>query len=349
MKNDVLFAGSFTIFLSIWAYFIFILYPTASRTDFSKRILTQKNEISEETSLIQRKPVTTPHFSLPPKLKIPSFEIKKQLCIIQADTRISPSKLPLALRVNQHYCETTKLCRYLFTESKRNIPAIWIKSHVVYDLMMENSTCTSFAYLDSDAVIIDLVPILEAWEEEKTFLTCCPGGVNSGVWFVRHNNIGKEILSQWCGKLDLSVFTYIEGSNKWVTDHNWGDGAASNQANLEALFKENEWLAEHVQYVGDDMLIGQKNKEDCNWGNIRHFKSGPNKKRQDKQARNMDKFLNSCFGDLRNGEGNDFLWHRDYEARGERRRRKKKHSKMKRLEQKYIPKKSLFKKGGKWG
>ena len=56
--------------------------------------------------------------------------------------------------------------------------------------MMENSTCTSFAYLDSDAVIIDLVPILEAWEEEKTFLTCCPGGINSGVWFVRHNNIG---------------------------------------------------------------------------------------------------------------------------------------------------------------
>jgi len=132
------------------------------------------------------------------------------------------------VKINESFCKENKL-DYLFSSDEYDIPPFWIKVKIIHDLMNKPDTkYKGFIWLDTDAVIVNKnksYNIISITNMKKSFFISHDhprfgkGMLNCGVFIVKNDDIGKEIMNKWMAGYDSSTWNKI--GNKWITTGPW--------------------------------------------------------------------------------------------------------------------------------
>jgi hypothetical protein len=132
------------------------------------------------------------------------------------------------VKINELYCKQNNL-DYLFSSDQYNISPYWVKVKIIHDLMNNSDIkYKGFIWLDTDAVIINnnkLYNINTITNMDKSFFISHDnpkygkGMLNCGIFIIKNNNIGKEIMNKWISGYDSSTWKLV--NNRWSTTGPW--------------------------------------------------------------------------------------------------------------------------------
>jgi len=192
------------------------------------------------------------------------------------------------LRHNRELCEKSAgRCQYLFVHDGLDMPPFWAKVQVMINTMSQHPECTFLYWLDSDAVIRrpDWSEFVDVFTSESSCGQVCNGGnktgpeqptytqghtmksmvvsgeesnegwgdaFNAGVWGVRNDATGRQILVDWMALYPPDVwYQDADGSwhchiqeNGWFTSDDqvcgWG-GLQYEQATFKEKIQQQYW------------------------------------------------------------------------------------------------------------
>ena len=109
------------------------------------------------------------------------------------------------MEMNRIKCEDSAHCAYFHLSHPNTRPVYWENVFAVDDVMKSHPRCDVVAFIDSDAVLTrDDANVFVARMGDKDFLgSNDPAGLldrkpfNAGVWAVRNNESGRQIMHEW--------------------------------------------------------------------------------------------------------------------------------------------------------
>jgi hypothetical protein len=129
------------------------------------------------------------------------------------------------IKINENYCKKHKL-DYMFISSYDNsIPIYWMKVKIIRDILNNGSSYKGIIWLDTDAVFTNMnKSILDIFDNNSFYISKDPPDYNEkslcvGVWIVKNNNIGKQIMNDWMNTYDSTLWKKI--NDKWTTTSDW--------------------------------------------------------------------------------------------------------------------------------
>jgi len=163
---------------------------------------------------------------------IDGFEATSQRwAVLQYDNRLLDNNFDELVRRNRAYAKRHGY-EYIYKKTGYDyITPYWAKVKITNELMREQIPGTNtkrykgVMWLDTDAVIIDHKKTLdEFFKEGKSFVTCPDppwfnSPFNAGIWIVKNDKVGREIISEWMGKYDSTKWFLENG--KWKTHGIW--------------------------------------------------------------------------------------------------------------------------------
>jgi hypothetical protein len=128
--------------------------------------------------------------------------------------------------INETYCKVNNF-DYLFSSEIYDISPYWIKVKIIQDLINDpNSKYKGFIWIDTDAVIIN--KNIKSVINDKSFYIAPDHNrfnsndmLNCGVFFVKNDSIGREIMNKWMEGYDPTKWHKI--GNSWKSDGTWVD------------------------------------------------------------------------------------------------------------------------------
>jgi len=155
----------------------------------------------------------------------------KRVCVVQFDTRMGTvENLDHLMFLNMRRCAKDTSCHYYFSSDNLGISPFWSKvKHVQNQL---NNNYDYVMWMDTDAVIdlpddLKLVDFIEHYIGDKDMLISndmhpWDGSFNAGVWIVRNNEKGKEIIREWLNLYDHNLWK--QENNKWTCpEQEWAE------------------------------------------------------------------------------------------------------------------------------
>lgn len=161
------------------------------------------------------------------------FENNSQkVCIVQFDTRAGKSKdIDDLCSLNNNICSKDVSCQYYFSNDTLGISPYWAKvKHVQH--VLNNSNYEYVIWLDTDAIInlpknLKLIDFIKNYIDNKDMMVSGdmppwePGPFNAGVWVVKNNEKGKEIIKEWLDLYDHSLWKQDENGNWSCPNQTW--------------------------------------------------------------------------------------------------------------------------------
>ena len=153
---------------------------------------------------------------------------KKRIALICYDNRQSDPKVLAFKDINEQYCQKqgyTFLFYNSYSPDDQQYPPYWLKVKILYDLIMTDQY-DYLMWIDSDACIHNpeiKIENLFNFDPEAVFVAS-PDPLtifNAGVWVVKNNTLGRELMSDWIKMYDPSKWTKT-ASGKWSCQGMWG-------------------------------------------------------------------------------------------------------------------------------
>ena len=122
--------------------------------------------------------------------------------VVQYESRNNKDLRKLMNR-NKQICDTTDKLLYYKGTTDTSLPAYWVKVKLIRNLLLSSDYVhmQGFLWLDSDAVIHDVDGLVNEMNNTETFMMSGDLPIFSqfcaGVWFVRNNSEGCEIMKKW--------------------------------------------------------------------------------------------------------------------------------------------------------
>jgi len=155
--------------------------------------------------------------------------------VLQYDNRILDNNFEELVKRNRAYAKKHDY-EYVYKKTGYDyITPYWTKVKIVKELMRETIPGTKthrykgILWLDTDAVIIDQKKSLDdfftggnsfiACPDPPSFLQYFTGPFNAGVWAVKNDKNGREIVNEWMEKYDSKKWFLEKG--KWKTRGTW--------------------------------------------------------------------------------------------------------------------------------
>jgi hypothetical protein len=168
--------------------------------------------------------------------------MEKPWIIVQYDNRIIKDEYKSLISQNKAYCKKYGYDHILETKPY-DLPPYWIKVRLVKDLLATNKYKGAL-WLDTDAVIHDhTLSIDELLIEGKSMYYCpdCPRWdqkFNAGVWIIKHDRHGQEILDKWMNSYNPTDWT--KNGTKWTTSGTWAGSTYEQGAFTHYIYPQVE-------------------------------------------------------------------------------------------------------------
>jgi hypothetical protein len=154
------------------------------------------------------------------------MKMKMKILVLQIEDR-NDNFLNKLMKSNRIICNNNDIEYVFLKKSNQLVPPYWAKIYEIKRLLYEHSDVDYIIWIDSDAFFINftkdrLINFLNKyntysfigtnnmppWQDEK---------FNAGVFIVKNNNIGKNIINKWITYYHKDVWTYDEETKKWDT------------------------------------------------------------------------------------------------------------------------------------
>ncbi|CAF0952179.1 unnamed protein product [Didymodactylos carnosus] len=170
--------------------------------------------------LVDEEPVSPPRPS-------PS---SNKVSIITYENRHTLWYLDRFKEINQRYCDYHGY-KYIFYDSysgENDMPPYWIKVKILYDLIVSNNGYDYLMWIDSDAVInyenMKMITIESYFANTDYTFIGAPDQAewnspfNAGVWIVKGNQKGKEIMAKWLSYYGTCLWQFDPLQKQWISN-----------------------------------------------------------------------------------------------------------------------------------
>jgi len=144
--------------------------------------------------------------------------------ILQYDDRpIKEIYKPLIER-NKKYCKMHGYKHIFVKSGYDDLPPYWRKVKLTIDTLKQNPKCKGVLWLDTDATIATYNKRIEGYIKSKKSMYIAKQSnepFNSGVWFVRNDAKGLEIMNSWLESYKQTDWHNMNG-NSWQTEGPFG-------------------------------------------------------------------------------------------------------------------------------
>jgi hypothetical protein len=184
--------------------------------------------------------------------------------ILQYDNRKLDNNFEDLMKHNQDYAKKQGY-EYVYKRTGYDyLPPYWAKVKIAQELIEEEIPGTNtkrykgVLWLDTDAVIIDQNKRLEHFlKPGKSFVASSDATpfpeedkapFNAGVWLVRNDQNGQEIIQEWMDKYDSNKWFLEKG--KWATRGVWaGENYEQGAFSKHILHKYAKWISIIPWYI----------------------------------------------------------------------------------------------------
>jgi hypothetical protein len=193
------------------------------------------------------------------------FETTSQSwAVLQYDNRKLDNDFEELTKRNREYAKKHGY-EYVFKKTGYDyLPPYWAKVKIAQELLRERIPGTNtrrykgILWVDTDAVIVDNKKLLEdflkpeksfvASPDPKTFAQIGIGPFNAGIWLVRNDRNGREIIQEWMDRYNSNKWFLEKG--KWVTQGVWaGENYEQGAFSKHILKKYAKWIDMLPWYV----------------------------------------------------------------------------------------------------
>lgn len=168
--------------------------------------------------------------------------MEKPWIIVQYDNRTIEKDFLTFIEINKKYCNKYGYEHILETKPY-NLPPWWIKVALVKD-RLDTNRYKGALWLDTDAVIHNADRSLDSLlQKDKSFYYCTSAPVwvdqfNAGVWLIKHDTRGMELMEKWIHAYSPNDWTKKDG--KWTTPGEWSGPTYEQGALVKYVFPEFE-------------------------------------------------------------------------------------------------------------
>lgn len=191
----------------------------------------------------------------------PGPEERKRILFCLWENRDLPY-CSMAGRVNQLYCERNGYQFVTAASGYDNIPPFWVKTWFVYDQMLQHPDTEFIVWMDSDAVVAShdylLEQVIDLSDLSKIFWVSYDPSitvhwliykrktVNSGVFVIRNNEMGRQLMQDWKNMFKKEQWTLKDG--KWSCN-GYYSGRKYEQGALNRLLTRNTRWKEKTSFL----------------------------------------------------------------------------------------------------
>ena len=169
--------------------------------------------------------------------------------IIQYDDRpIKEIYKPLIER-NKKYCKMHGYNHIFKKSGYTDIPPYWRKVQLTIDTLKNNPSCQGVMWLDTDAAFADYNKKIEDYTKSDKSMYISKqsnGPFNSGVWFVRNDAKGLEIMNSWMESYKQTVWT--KNGSSWETTGSFGGPNYEQGAFFDLVYPRYTAKIEHYEW-----------------------------------------------------------------------------------------------------
>jgi hypothetical protein len=176
-----------------------------------------------------------------------------KILVLQIEDR-DDSFLNKLMKSNQTICQNNDIEYVFLKKSKELVPPYWAKVYELKRLMKEHPHIDYFIWVDSDAFFINftkerLLNFLEKYNK-YTFIGTpdippWTEKFNAGVFIIKNNTIGKEIVQKWVTYYHKDVWKYDTQTQKWSTKATWA-GEEYEQGSFSKYIMEDPKFSKEI-------------------------------------------------------------------------------------------------------
>ena len=167
--------------------------------------------------------------------------------ILQYDDRkIKEIYKPLIER-NKKYCKMNGYQHTFVKSGYDHLPPYWRKVQLTIDTLKKNPSCKGVMWLDTDAAVADYNKKIEEYmKPEKSMYIAKQSNepFNSGVWFVRNDPKGLEIMKSWLESYKDTEWS--RNNNSWQTEGPFGGSNYEQGSFIQRVYPR--YIAETEYY-----------------------------------------------------------------------------------------------------
>jgi hypothetical protein len=176
----------------------------------------------------------------------PTYTGPKWIIIQYDDREIKEIYKPLIER-NKKYCKMHGYQHIFVKSGYTDLPPYWRKVQLTIDTLKNNPSCKGVMWLDTDAAFADYNKKIEDYvKSEKSMYIAkqSNGPINSGVWFVKNDAKGLEIMNNWMESYKKTKWT--KNGNTWETTGSFGGPNYEQGAFIDLVYPN--YIAETEYY-----------------------------------------------------------------------------------------------------
>jgi len=201
--------------------------------------------------------------------------------VLQYDDRpIKTIYKPLIER-NKKYCKMHGYQHIFVKSGYDHLPPYWRKVELTIDTLKNNPSCKGVMWIDTDAAIADYKKTIEGYNKpEKSMYIAKQSNepFNSGVWFVRNDAKGLEIMKSWLESYKETEWS--RNGNTWQTSGPFGGVNYEQGSFIQRVYPRYtreieyyEWPILQSQTITSDEVFtvhfyGGQDKECVNFTNL---------------------------------------------------------------------------------
>jgi hypothetical protein len=143
--------------------------------------------------------------------------------VLQYDDRTIKTIYKPLIERNKKYCKMNGYQHTFVKSGYDHLPPYWRKVQLTIDTLKNNPSCKGVMWLDTDAAIADYKKTIEGYmKPEKSMYIARQSNepFNSGVWFVRNDAKGLEIMNSWLESYKETE--WVKNSGSWQTSGPFG-------------------------------------------------------------------------------------------------------------------------------
>ena len=152
-----------------------------------------------------------------------------KVLVLQIEDRNDPV-LNKFMKSNEIICKSNDMEYVFLKKSSELVPPYWAKVFEIKKLMDKNKYVDYILWVDSDAFFINFTKerfskFLEKYNDYSFIGTPdmppWTGKFNAGVFIIKNNKIGNEMINKWITYYHKDVWNYNKTTDKWKTDATW--------------------------------------------------------------------------------------------------------------------------------